>query len=72
MMTSIHGRSVSGSNLSENQKSLLSALPLDISEVQDRIEDVRTLIEAGYARLTIVQKVWGTEFLIERTDHSRV
>lgn len=54
--------------LTQDQESLLRELsfsPIEISDLKDRIEDVRILLNLGLARLVFVERVWGTELLVE-------
>jgi hypothetical protein len=39
-----------------------ASVPLE--EVSDRLDDARSLIDAGHARLLVKQNVWGMEFLL--------
>jgi collagenase-like PrtC family protease len=56
-------------NLNEDQKKLYSDLEekttINMEDLQERIDDVKKLIDTGIARLRIVQSFWGVEFLVE-------
>jgi hypothetical protein len=54
--------------LTASQRELLNELgrrsSIGFSELRDRLDNAKALITLGYAKLIVVQNVWGIEFVL--------
>ncbi len=68
----VDDRQVDFRGLSERELRLLRELQtrslLDLGDLREQVSEARSLIDAGLAKLTIVQRPWGLEFLLQRVS----